>query len=181
MEHDNDYILAESKKISPSEMVKAVPRLKGDIDALSKLTRYESPPKVVKRRMHSGTAYYGFGDASGKGFGHALEINGITYSEYGMWNSGLEGKHSNYKELRNLVNSVTNAYSAGLLNNSELFLFTDNFVAKCSFYNGGLNTNKDLNKLVFTLWDLQMRGNFTLHMYHVAGTRMIECGIDGLS
>jgi hypothetical protein len=181
MEIDDDYVLMESKKVSPSEKVVAVPRLKADIDALAKLTRFDAPPKVVKRRKQSGTAFYGFGDASGKGFGHALEINGITYSEYGTWNSGLEGKHSNYKELRNLVNSVTNAYSAGLLNNSELFLFTDNFVAECAFYNGGSNVNKDLNELVFTLWDLQMKGNFTLHMYHVAGTRMIECGIDGLS
>ena len=54
-------------------------------------------------------------------------------------------------------------------------------VAERAYYNGGSNRNKLLDDLVFQLWNLQMRGNLRLHVYHVAGTRMIESGIDGLS
>jgi hypothetical protein len=28
---------------------------------------------------------YGFGDASGQGFGNAIEIDGKSYTEYGTW------------------------------------------------------------------------------------------------
>ena len=127
------------------------------------------------------SARYGFGDASGKGFGNAVEVEGIIHSEFGQWSNSVEGKHSNYKDLRNLVNAVIKAYDDGLLKDCKLFLFTDNFVAECAYYNGGSNRNKDLDDLVHQLWKLQMTGDFTLHVYHVAGTRMIESGIDGLS
>jgi hypothetical protein len=181
IEDDDAYIGNERNKEKAGKQVKAVPRLKGDVEALNVLAKSETPPKVVKRRAKSAKVHYGFGDASGKGFGHALEVNGKIYSEYGTWNNSVEGKHSNYKELRNLVNAVINGYEAGLLKNTELFLFTDNFVAECAFYNGGSNVNKELNELVFGLWNLQMMGDFTLHVYHVSGTRMITSGIDGLS
>jgi hypothetical protein len=180
MEEDEEFVKIEEGK-SQSEMMKAVPRLKNDVLALSKLTMDEAPPKVIKRRSKTGMISYGFGDASGQGFGNAIEINGKSYTEYGTWSKELEGKHSNYKELRNLVNAIKNAYSGGLLKNTEIFLFTDNFVAECAFYNGGSNVNKDLNELVLELWNMQMKGDFSLHVFHVAGTRMIESGIDGLS
>ena len=89
--------------------------------------------------------------------------------------------HSNYKELRNLVNAVENVAAVGLLKDAELFLFTDNFTAECAYYRGGSNKNKLLNELVFKLWRLQMHEGFELYVYHIAGTRMIESGIDGLS
>jgi hypothetical protein len=80
-----------------------------------------------------------------------------------------------------LVNAVEKVCNEGLLNDCELFLFTDNIVAECAYYNGGSNKNKDLDELVFRLWRMQMHGDFTLHVYHVAVTWMIECGVDGLS
>jgi hypothetical protein len=180
IEADEEFVVMEEGK-EQSEYVKAVPRLKGDVLALTRLTSDEAPPKVIKRRVKSGLVCYGFGDASGQGFGNAIEINGLSYTEYGTWSKEIESKHSNYKELRNLVNAIKNAYNSGLLKNTEIFLFTDNFVAECAFYNGGSNINKELNELVFELWSLQMKGDFTLHVFHVSGTRMIESGIDGLS
>jgi hypothetical protein len=69
----------------------------------------------------------------------------------------------------------------GRLKETELYLFTDNFTAECAYYRGGSNTSKSLNKLIFRLWELQMQCNFDLYVYHIAGTRMIESGIDGLS
>ena len=165
----------------PTKYIQPLERLKKDFLRLKELTKPEAPPKVVRRRKKMGTAVYGFGDASGKGFGNAIEVGGRVYEEFGQWSGEYESKHSNYKELKNLVNAVENAYAKGLLEDCELFLFTDNFVAECSYYNGGSNRSKELDELVHRLWRMQMSGDFTLHVYHVAGTRMIECGVDGLS
>jgi hypothetical protein len=180
IEANEEFVEIEEGKVQ-SEFVKAVPRLKGDVLALTKLTTDEAPPKVIKRRVKSGLVCYSFGDASGQGFGNAIKINGMSYTEYSTWSRELEHKHSNYKELHNLVNAIKKAYASDLLKNTEIFLFTDNFVAECTFYNGGLNINKDLNDIVFELWQLQMKGDFTLHVFHITGTQMIESGIDGLS
>ena len=164
-----------------SKFIQPLPRLERDFKVLKNLTSPAAPPKVVRRRTTMGSASYGFGDASGQGFGNAIQVEGKIHSEFGEWSAEVEDKHSNYKELRNLVNAVKKAYAKGLLKDCELFLFTDNFVAECGYYNGGSNRNKDLDDLIHQLWELQMGGDFTLNVYHVAGTRMIECGIDGLS
>jgi hypothetical protein len=165
----------------PPEFIHPVPRMKGDVDALNILTRPSAPPKVIRRKKVVATVAYGFGDASGKGFGYGVEIEGKVYEEFGQWSAELESKHSNYKELRNLVNAVENVAAMGLLSEAEVYLFTDNFTAECAYYRGGSNTSKALNELVFRLWQLQMTHCFELFVYHIAGTRMIECGIDGLS
>ena len=52
-------------------------------------------------------------------------------------------------------------------------------VAESAYYDGGSNQSKDLDYLIFELWEIQMQGNFTLSVYRVAGTRMIVSGIDG--
>lgn len=176
-----DDIEMQATHVVPTKFIKPLPRLKKDFNKLRDLTTAEAPPKVVKRRTKMGSARYGFGDASGKGFGNAIEVSGEIHAEFGQWSRELESKHSNYKELKNLVIAVENAYAKGLLVDCELFLFTDNFVAECGYYNGGSNRSKDLDELVHRLWRLQMNGDFTLHVYHVAGTRMIESGVDGLS
>ena len=181
LEAKDNGMWEELMKAEPDEFVTPMARLKPDFEALKALTDFDAPPKVVRRRSKVGTVFYGFGDASGKGFGFCLEINGVNHSEYGKWNAVIEAKHSNYKELRNLVTAVEKAHQLGQLDNCELYLFTDNYVAECAYYNGGSNRNKDLDKLVFRLWQLQMQGNFTLFFYHVAGTRMIASGVDGLS
>jgi len=156
--------------------VEGVSRLAKDVEALSKLTQFEAPPKVVRRSKTTASAKYMGGDASDKGFGNDLIVEGVCHAEFGCWSGDVEAEDSNFKELFNLVNAIENAYHAGHLKATELFVFTDNAVAEGAYYNGGSNRNKKLNALVFRLWDLQMTGDFT-----IAGTRMIECGIDGLS
>ena len=61
-----------------------------------------------------------------------------------------------------------------------MFLFTDNTTAEYAFYKGNSSSEK-LFSLVLRLRKLQMHGNITLHLIHIAGTRMIDCGKDGLS
>ena len=175
------YLPSSDTSHEPTKFIIPLPRLRRDFEVLRDLTETKAPPKVVRRRKGTASAIYGFGDASGTGFGNAIEVGGNIYQEFGQWSAEVEDKHSNYKELRNLVNAVVKAYERELLKDCKLFLFTDNFVAECGYYNGGSNHNKELDKLVHQLWKLQMNGEFVLHVYHVAGTRMIASGIDGLS
>ena len=113
--------------------VKAAPRLFADVEALVQMTQCVVPPKVVRRSKRTGSAKYFAGDASGKGFGNAIVMDGICHGEFGYWSGDVEREASNFKELANLVNGVTRAYEAGHLKNTELFVFTDNAVAKGAY------------------------------------------------
>lgn len=178
---DPDMTFQKNSTHSSSEFVKPVPRLQNDVNMLRKLLRAEAPPKVKRRRSKFGKAFYGIGDASGGGFGYAVDVDGRLYDEYGSWNSAISEQSSNYRELRNLKNAVQRLALEGVLSDAELYLFTDNYVAERAYYNGGSSNSKHLDALVFELWDLQMYHDFDLYVYHIAGTRMIESGVDGLS
>jgi hypothetical protein len=68
----------------------------------------------------------------------------------------------------------------GYLQGGELWLFTNNATAKDCFFCGG-SSSKLFHKLVLHLRKMGMEYDFTLHMVHVTGTRMINQGTDGLS
>ena len=53
-------------------------------------------------------------------------------------------------------------------------------VSERAFYKGN-SKSLTLFRLVLRLRKLQLKSNFKLHVLHVAGTRMIEQGTDGLS
>jgi hypothetical protein len=67
-----------------SKFLKPLPRLERDFKILKDLTSPDAPPKVVWRRTMMGSTTYGFGDASGKGFGHAIQVEGTIHSEFGQ-------------------------------------------------------------------------------------------------
>ena len=48
------------------------------------------------------------------------------------------------------------------------------------FYNGA-STSPLLFEIILRLHQVQMRGELILHVIQIAGTRMIESGIDGIS
>ena len=151
------------------------------MEVLERLTSPAAPPKRRARVSKLGTVWYSGGDASGGDFGGAL-IDEITNDKYrhGEWSVWVQEKSSNYRELRNLVELVEEAVRDGSLDNTELFLFTDNTTAEYAFYKGN-SSNKDLFELVERMHTLTMDGRAIIHIIHIAGTRMIECGIDGLS
>ena len=65
---------------TPPSFVKAKPRLESDIMALLKLTFDKHPPLKRKRSGQVAEVFYGFGDASGSGFGATFQIKDtITY------------------------------------------------------------------------------------------------------
>ncbi len=108
--------------------------------------------------------FYGFGDASGKQFGATLSKNyncrgrltdsstdGICVRfRIGIWSPEEEEESLNYKELRNLVDTINEELVAGRLGDCKLFIFTDNLMAEGCFYQG-ISSSLHLHALVLEL------------------------------
>ncbi len=73
----------------------------------------------------------------------------ISY-RIGVWGSDSDDVTSNFRELRNVVESIEDQVEKGKLKNAELFMFTDNSTAESAFYRG-TSSNKDLFELVLRL------------------------------
>jgi hypothetical protein len=122
----------------PPRCVIFTSRMKDDLEALFQMTPDDSPPKRWVRSLWVVRATDGFGDASGDGFGASILLpDGKIYYRHGVWNSLISKEHSsNYRELRNLVESLEKAAAAGLLTNTEVWLFTDNTTAEAAYFCG---------------------------------------------
>jgi hypothetical protein len=164
----------------PSGITCAVPRFRSDLEAILVLAASPTPLKRVVRSKKMLTAYYGFGDASSDGFGATVERAKGLQGRYGLWGSNESEQSSNHRELLNLVETVEEEARAGGLMDTEMWLFTDNSVAE-SCLNKGSSSSPLLHELVVRLRKLEMECGLTLHVVHVAGTRMIAQGTDGLS
>jgi hypothetical protein len=90
------------------------------------------------------------------------------------------GTSSNWKELGNVVMALEQYAKAGLLNNCELFIFTDNMTAESAYWKGSTKS-QTLFGWVLRLKALEMEYDLLLHMVHVSGRRMILQGTDGIS
>ena len=182
LEHSN---LAESKmwivgKRNAPKEVDTVPRFKSDIQSLTVLLDSSTPPLRLIRGESVGKAIYGFGDASGKGFGSSWEVNGNVIFRFGIWGDEMEITSSNYKEASNDIKSVEAMGEQGLLEGTEVFFFTDNSTAEAIFFNGS-SKSPLLFDLVLRLHKIEMCYKCKVHFIHCAGTRMISQGTDGLS
>jgi len=160
--------------------VHPVPRYADDLAALASLLAPNEPPLRYVRQNKVVTAIYGFVDASSSGFGSSFATpQGIVYT-YGVWGADQAGDSSNYRELNNLVASLELRTADGTLVGAEVYVFTDNFTAESAFYKGN-TSSKRLFQLVLRLRTLEMNGLLHLQVIHVAGTRMMRQGTDGLS
>ncbi len=125
---------------------------------------------------------YGFGDASGVGYGLSIYIEGrgILW-ETGLWEWSIkEESSSNYKKLRNIVDALQKYAQDGWLQFTEIWMFTDNSVAESAYFRG-TSKSRQLFELVLQLRKLEMAAECRIFLIHVAGTRMIAQGTDGLS
>ena len=168
--------------------LKGVLQLHPDLLALSGLFDAAEP---VHRLVHGdkvGSVNLAFGDASGGGFGSSWESFGDKWNRdeehvgfcFGTWDKASSLHSSNYREMRNLVDTLEVMAAEGELRGMELFLFTDNLTAEAAFAKGTLSS-KDLFELVLKLQKLEMESACKIQVSHVSGTRMIAQGSDCLS
>ena len=87
---------------------------------------------------------------------------------------------SNWQELNNLVEVLEAKAMDPNFRGFKVFLFTDNATAEACFYKGS-STNHSLFQLVLRLKRLELNLGCCFHSIHVAGTRMIVQGTDGIS
>lgn len=161
-------------------VVEAKERLGEDMVALRYLMAH---PKPLPRRVRSKAGkrvIYCFGDASKSGFGFTLEIDGHVYYNYGQWNAQVDDLSSNWREARNLLDSLRRAVEDHKLRGLELYIFTDNTTAEATFWKGW-SQDKLLSGIVLEMRKLEMEHDLLLHIIHVSGTRMIGQGTDGMS
>ena len=96
-------------------------------------------------------------------------------------NEDYATKSSNFRELANLVLLLKTGLADGTIpEGSEAFIFTDNFVAECTYHRGN-SKSRTLFDLMLEIRELQMSGKMFIHIIWVAGTRMIAQGTDGAS
>lgn len=158
----------------------ASPQLAEDIRALKQLMNTEESPLFKLRSTNIVTVVFGFGDASGTGLGSTFTCDsGFTY-RIGVWGSLEKDESSNWKEFTNVVEAMEEEASAGRLNNSELFMFTDNSTVEACAFKGSSSSLKLLD-LIVRLKSMPMNSGFRINIFHMAGTRMIAQGTDGVS
>jgi hypothetical protein len=172
-------------KVAWSHPDEAVPvaRLGPDIEALKELTRFLNPPRRRVQMQQKMRVMYGFGDASGTGFGSTIrKSNGKIEWKSGVWSRTMVEEHnSNLFELGNIVFALEDLHDKGELDGHEIFMFTDNATAEAAHFHGTSKTGKALFELVLRLRIIEMQGNCRIVMVHVAGKRMIWQGSNGLS
>ena len=79
-----------------------------------------------------------------------------------------------------MVESLEKASEAGLLTNTEVWLFTNNTTAETAYFRG-FSKSRQLHGLVLRLRLLEMRLGIIIRAIDVSGKRMIQVGVDGVS
>jgi hypothetical protein len=148
--------------------VKWVPRLVDDVRALKTLLSASIPSKRLVRPVKGTMVAYNFGDASGSGFGSSLAIGDKVVFKSGQSDDEHNMATSNFRELSNLIYTIEENNTKGLLEKTELFVFTDNSTAEAAFYKGTSSSAK-LFDLVLRLRIIQMNGSIIVHFVHVTG------------
>lgn len=183
--------LEEKRSQAPSsapERVIGVSRFREDVKFLSLVFKSKEPKLRLVRGSAIASVVYGFGDASGAGFGaswvnccegSSTAARSVKY-RFGRWGGDTIGNSSNFRELRNLVDTLAEMGEHRELSGVEVFLFTDNSTAEAAF-NRGSSSNKKLYGMVKEVKLMEMIYATRIHIVHVAGTRMIDQGTDGLS
>jgi hypothetical protein len=156
-------------------------RLADDLLCLSTLLDMDEPPTCLIRASRRLVVIYGFVDASSSGFGGSFALpDGSVYFRHGIWGRDSDSDSSNFREFNNLVESLEDSVLLGELANSELYVFTDNTSVEGAYYKGN-SPSRRLFELVLRLRCIEMKASIKLFIIHVAGSRMISQGTDGLS
>ena len=165
----------------PNEVTASI-RLFDDVRALASMFDSPTAPQINLRSKEVVTVIYGFGDASGTGLGATFTCGtGFNY-RIGVWGSDETDQSSNWREFTNIVESLEEEAGSGHLDQSEVFMFTDNSTVEACSVKGSSSSPKLLD-LVIRLRALTTTFGVKIHVFHVdvSGTRMIAQGTDGVS
>jgi hypothetical protein len=97
-----------------------------------------------------------------------------------VWGKDDDTQSSNFKEFENVVQTIEEESRNGMLMGASLYLFTDNSTVEGALFKGNTPSRKLFN-LVVRFRKVQMAYNAEIIVSHVAGTRMIAQGTDGVS
>jgi hypothetical protein len=97
-----------------------------------------------------------------------------------VWPEEDDDESSNWREFTNVVESLEEEAETGHLTGAEVFLFTDNSTVEAAVHNGTSSSEKLLG-LVIRIKVLSQKYSIKIHVFHVAGKRMIAQGTDGIS
>ncbi len=161
-------------------LVMASVSLASDVEALAAIFGTSRVPVVGVRSRQVVAVVYGFGDASGTGLGATFTCGSGLNFRIGVWGYEEDPESSNWKEFTNVVEALDEEGEEGNLNHAEVFMFTDNSAVE-SCVAGGSSSSPKLLSLVVRLQALSMRVGFKINVFHIAGTRMIAQGTDGVS
>jgi hypothetical protein len=142
----------------------------------------DSPVQVIIRPVWDPlwVAYLG-GDPSGEGLSSQIVPKGFEpLARKGVWCTKELERNSNYREGSNLHLAVEKEVELRCLTGQDLWLATANMTCETTFFRGS-STSRDLHELMLDLRLLTVRGDFILHVVHIARTQMIDIGVDGLS
>ena len=179
-ETELDSELFGKDEASAPQLVKASISLLSDVEALSVIFSPEVVPVVGVRSRHVITVVYGFGDASGTGLGATFTCGSGLNFRIGVWGSKEDPESSNWKEFTNVVESLEEEGEQGNLNHAEVFMFTDNSTVEACVSRGSSSSPKLLS-LVVRLQALSLKVGIRINVFHIAGTRMVAQGTDGVS
>jgi hypothetical protein len=126
-----------------------------DISALTEIFAQVSVPVVSVRCRSVLTVIYSFGDASGTGLGFTFTCGAGFNFWIGVWGAEEDEEPSNWKEFTNVVEALEEEGSDGNLNDSEVFMFTDDSTVE-SCVSRGSSSSPKLLALVVRLQSLSM-------------------------
>ena len=183
-EESDDYgdmdVFTSKDEVQAPEMVKTQELMKEHLHVLVDMFSAEEPVLRLVQGSAILEALYIFGDASGLGFGSSwLSDKEVKYC-FGVWGLDSDKTTSNYRELRNLVETLERSGVNGELRGNEIFVFTDNPTAE-SIAAKGSSSSPLLFELVTRFYKLSMKFLCSINIILVSGTRMIAQGTDGLS
>ena len=79
--------------------------------------------------------------------------------------------------MKNVLEAIRSEARTGRMVGCEVWMATNNSTAEVAFYKGR-SSSPELNTMVLQLRLLAIAGDFILRLVHIAGTRMIDIGID---
>jgi hypothetical protein len=168
-------------QVSPPSHVTLIQHLRDDLYALKEFFDLDKPREIQARRQKVHMLLYSFADASGGGRGSTVSTPGVGMRcRIGVWGRDDESESSNFKEFENVVLAIEEEARNGVLQGASMYLFTDNSAVEGALFKGNTPSRKLFN-LIVRFRKVQMACDAEVIVSHVAGTRMIAQGTDGVS